>query len=371
MGQMNAPLFEIDQPGLTLEVNSYVPGLGLAWPQLFPLKYTPKFDLKGIEGDEGIPVSADRVAFNTKAPKKTRKKVGSWSGTLGKIEISREKDEIQINEYTDLQAIAAASDDPATAQHLVDLAYDDIKFCGDGMDYRVEIDAMRIGSRGKQVLTAKIDGDMAEQDEINFNVPEENFIGVATKWDNAETADGLGDIMKGQKIVAKKGGRKPQYAIMEQAAFDLLCAQKKTIKRVAGVVMKAVGLESIDDVDVDTINRYMRKKKAPQILIIDTYATIEDKYGSQETIKPWNENVCTLSAEPRLGYTYFKPVPMLKGTDALQTQGSYYKMTVYSDVNPMLEVTMSEAYVQPALTGRKSLVFINTMATTWNDGDTA
>lgn len=201
MGQMNAPLFDIDQPGLELEVNSYVPGLGLAWPQLFPLKYTPKFDLKGIEGDEGIPVSADRVAFNTKAPKKTRKKVGSWSGTLGKIEISREKDEIQINEYNDLQAIAAVSDDPSTAQHLVDMTYDDVKFCGDGMDYRVEIDAMRIGSRGKQVLTAKIDGDMAEQDEINFNVPEENFIGAAVKWDNLETADGLADIMRGQKIV--------------------------------------------------------------------------------------------------------------------------------------------------------------------------
>lgn len=370
MGNMNAPLFDLDQKGLQLEVNSYKPGTGLAWRQLFPLKHTPKFDLKGIEGDEGIPVSADRVAFNTKAPKKTRKKVGTWSGSLGKIEISREKDEIAINEYNDLQAIAAANpEDSATAKYLVDLVYDDIKFCGDGMDYRVEIDAMRIGSRGKQVLTAKIDGDMAEQDEINFNVPEENFIGATTKWDNAETADGLADIMRGQKIVAKKGGKKPQYAIMEQTAFDYLCAQKKTIRRVAGVVMKAVGLESIDDVDIDTINRYMRKKNAPQILIIDTYATIESKDGSQETIKPWNENVCTLSAEPRLGWTYYKPVPMVKATDAIQTQGSYYKMTVYSDVNPMLEVTMSEAYVQPALTGRKSLVFLNTMNTTWNDGD--
>ena len=89
MAAMNAPLFEIDRPGLELEVNSYQPGLGLAWRQLFPLKYTPDFDLKGIEGDEGIPISADRVAFNTKAPKKTRKKVGTWSGTLGKIAVSR------------------------------------------------------------------------------------------------------------------------------------------------------------------------------------------------------------------------------------------------------------------------------------------
>ena len=68
---MNAPLFDIDRPGMQATVNSYTPGEGLAWSTLFPLKYTPKFDLKGIEGNEGIPVSADRVAFNTKAPLKT------------------------------------------------------------------------------------------------------------------------------------------------------------------------------------------------------------------------------------------------------------------------------------------------------------
>ena len=79
MGQMNKPLFDLDKPGLQAEVNSYKPGTGLTWPTLFPLKYTPKFDLKGIEGDEGIPVSADRVAFNTKAPLKTRMTVGSTS----------------------------------------------------------------------------------------------------------------------------------------------------------------------------------------------------------------------------------------------------------------------------------------------------
>lgn len=93
MGQMNKPLFDLDTPGVQAELASYTPGQGLAWPQLFPLKYTPKFDLKGIEGEDGIPVSADRVAFNSKAPKKTRKKVGSWNCTLGKIEMSREKDE--------------------------------------------------------------------------------------------------------------------------------------------------------------------------------------------------------------------------------------------------------------------------------------
>lgn len=89
MSDMKKPLFDIDQAGMDVEVNSYKPGTGLAWPQLFPLKFSPKFDIKGLEGDEGIPVAAERVAFNTKAPKKTRKTVGAWNGKLGKYAVSR------------------------------------------------------------------------------------------------------------------------------------------------------------------------------------------------------------------------------------------------------------------------------------------
>ncbi len=153
MGQMNKPLFDLDQPGLQAEVNSYIPGNGLIWPMLFPLKYTPKFDLKGIEGEDGIPVSADRVAFNTKAPLKSRKTVGSWNGKLAKIAMSKEKDELEINDYNDLKVVAASNtEDKQTARYLVDMVYDDTKAVHDGADYKVEIDSLRIGSSGKQTF---------------------------------------------------------------------------------------------------------------------------------------------------------------------------------------------------------------------------
>jgi hypothetical protein len=52
----------------------------------------------------------------------------------------------------------------------------------------------------------------------------------------------------------------------------------------------------------------------------------------------------------------------------MQVRGSYYKLTRYSDMNPMREVTLAEAYIQPALDNRASLVYINTAKTTWNNG---
>lgn len=366
---MRKPLFDLDQVGMQAEVNSYKPGTGLAWAQLFPLKYTPKFDLKGIEGNEGIPVSADRVAFDVKAPQKTRRTIGSWSGKLGKIAISKVKNEIEINEYNDLKTIAAAnSEDKATARYLVDMVYDDIKACQEGLDYRVEIDALRIGSSGQHTFPASIEGENATTDVINFNVPTENYVGVATAWGTAATADGIKDIADKQKMIASKGLKKPMWAIMEQSAFDLLVAQAATGKRVASVVLNVAGLASTEVLGIENVNAYMRQKGYPQILVIDSYATIEAKDGTQTTIKPWNENVVVLAPTPQLGWTYYKPVPMVPETEALQTQGAYSKITVYSELNPMKEITMGEAYVQAGLMNRASLVFMNCKKTTWNDG---
>lgn len=371
MGKMNKPLFELDRPGLQAEVNSYIPGNGLAWRSLFPLKYTPRFDLKGIEGDEGIPVSADRVAFNTKAPLKSRKTVGSWSGQLSKYAISREKNELDINEYNDLRNIASANtEDKATARYLVDMVYDDVKFVSDGIDYKVEIDAMRIGSHGIQTFPANIEGEMATEDIINFNVPNENFKGVGAanqKWSASQTADGIALIEKAVKALVKAGKNRPRYAIMEAQAFENLCAQEKVWKRLYPSAY-AQNVVTADMVTLDIVNSYMSRKGWPQIIVIDAYAKIQHKDNSEETIKPWAENVVVLSPSSQLGWTYYKPVPMLQNTDALQVQGAYAKTTVYSEENPMLEVTLAEAYVQPALINRSSLVFINTEKEEWNGG---
>lgn len=370
MGDMHKPLFDIDQPGMNVEVNSYKPGNGLAWPQLFPLKFSPKFDIKGLEGDDGIPVAAERVAFNTKAPKKTRRTIGAWSGKLGKYAVSREKDEIEINEYQDLQTLAAANtEDKATAQYLVDLVYNDLVFVNNAMDYKLEIDCLRIGSSGIHDFPAKIDGNMATADTINFNVPKENFMGVATSWDDAASADGLKDIADAQRKIAAKGLRKPMYAIMEKVKVEQLFAQKATAKRLFPRADQT--LVTADMINLEAVNKYMQGKGWPQILVLDAYATIENAKGEPDTFKPWNENVVTLSPIPQLGWTYYKPVPMVKDTEALQSHAKYYKITRYSELNPMLEVTMAEGYIQPGLINRRSLVFINTANTTWAKGEKA
>lgn len=385
---MNAPLFDIDLPGLQASVNIFQPGSGFSWNTLFPLKYTRKFDIKGIEGDDGIPVAADRVAFNTSAPKKTRKTVGKWSGKLSKYAVSREKDEVEINDYNDASTLAASADaNPQEKLELVKIVYDDVAFCRKAMDAKVELDAMGIGCSGIQRFKAKVEGEMATEDVINFNVPKENFVGVAVgdkkdskgvvkvqhvKWTDYEHADGLEDLIRAQDMIRRKGLPVPRYAFMERAKFADLCAQQATARRLFPQV-KDLTVVSAEQINLASVNAYMQRAENnyPTIIILDTYVTVEHKDGNKETVKPWNENVVTLAPSLQLGWTYYKPVPLVQNVAALQVYGPYYKVTRYSDVNPMRETTMAEAYVQPALINRQSLVFLNTDNRDWADGESA
>ena len=376
MADMNKPLMDIDQPSMRAEIESYEMGEGKVWPILFPLKPTSKFDIKSLAGKEGVPISADRVAFNVKAKAKTRKTIGSWSGKLGKISIERDKNEIDINEYQDLSAIVAAlpeGSDNSAKQELVDMVYDDVEYVNVGMDTKVEVDACRIGSSGIQSFPAEIDGDNATEDIINFNVPAENFNGVAVVWSNHKDADGISDIAARYKAMRAKG-KHLRYAIMEQQAFEHLCAQEATLKKLSGynaLTGKSLILTQ-NSVTIEAINSFMIAQGFPQILVIETEAGIEGDDGEVTTIKPWAQNVVTLAPTIQLGWTYWKTVPTVQNTDAVQAYGPFYKVTRYSQLNPMLEVTLAEAYIQCVLINRSTVNFLNTQyVSTWNGGEPA
>ena len=376
MPDMNQPLFEIDRADLEITLNSYVPGNGYAWEKLFPLKSTRRFDLKGLEGNEGIAVSAERVAFNTKAPLKTRETVGKWSGKLAKNAVSREKDEEDYNEYKDLQAIAAASpNDKSAANDLINMVDDDVEFCHKAMEAKNELDCLRIASSGVMTFPEEIDGDNATADVINFNVPEENFVGAEEPWTNVDSkgnvtvnakADGIADIIKWTDEIVKKGYPRPRYAYMDKQAFLVLRSQTNVAARLYPNVNNIVVTAQM--ITLQSINNYMAQNGYPEIRYTDSYIRLEHKNGERPVIHPWNQNVVTLCPEENLGHTYYKTVPEVENVAAIQDYGPYYKLTVYSELNPRKEVTMAEAYIQPVLENRRSTVFLNVNAKTWNKG---
>ncbi len=374
---MPKPLMQLDQPSLQVEINSYRVGWQMIWATMFPLKYTQKFDLKGLTGNEGIPVAADKVAFNAKAPQKGRKKVGTWSGELHKISVARIKDEKDINEYEDALVLAQKNEDAAAARDLVNSVYDDVKFVHDALDARMEIDACEIASSGVYTETSVQDGDQVTADVINFNIPEGQKVGVSKVWTSRdsqtgeitvnENADGLGDIIKAQKIVKDAGKRKPMFCYITEDAFVNLQAQKATASRLYPQV-KTLSLVTSEMVSLQNVNAYMQRNGYPTLLVIDPLINEELPSGEIETKKPWNENVITLALTPQLGYSYYKTVPKVKDTESLQSYGAYYKVTVSGQTDPMEEKTVGEAYVQQGLINRGSMVLVNVNNTQWANG---
>jgi hypothetical protein len=366
---MFKPIFDVDLPGLQFEVNSHEVGMGMAYKQLFPLKYTPNFDIRALEGDEGIPVTADVVAFNTRAPQKTRRTVGGWRGTLFKVLISRSKNEREIKEYEVQRAAAAAANDPQAAQWMVDLTYEDVEFCAEGVDSKANQICLIAASNGELAINEKNNGaGNVTQEAINYNVP--NKVGVAALWSDHENADGIADLAKAQEAVKKTNTKKPRFAFMGQAALDNLLLQAATVRRVASVALQVTGLASTETISLESVNAYMRTKGYPQIrVLVDQEATVEQENGVQESVNPWKENVVVLSLTEQLGWLYYTSVPTVPNTDALQVFRSFFKITRYSDVNPMQETTLGEAYLAPGLINRKSMVLLNTEKTTWNNGN--
>lgn len=371
MGDMRKPLFDlISQVDMQAEINSYKPGSGLAWPMLFPLRYTPSLNIKSLEGDEGIPVSADVIAFNSKAPQKTRKTVGAWSGNIAKVAISRVKTEEDVKEYNFLAAYAAENkENPNIVRQIVDMVFEDVEFCYDGVNYRTEDLALQIGSKAELALTMTKNNDVVTQETLNWNIPDEHKVGVTNKWSVPASSDPLKDIIDGANKIKKEGRNRPRYAIMDQVAFERLLMSEKTIKRVASVVLSATGLANEDSISLEMVNSYMRTKGYPQIAVLDSYVNQESRDGNQTVYKPWAENVVVLSPTLQLGWTWWSDVPMVEDTAALQAYRDNVKITRFSRLDPMEEVTLAEAYIMPALINRASLYYINTENSAWNNGN--
>lgn len=372
MGQLCKPITEVDSATLTYELNQTTLGKQHYWRTFFPLKEVTRFTVKTIEGDEGLPVAARRVAFNSKNPLFTRKDIGSRELSLGKYAASRDMDEILTQEYRDLQAIAAQSSNPAVARELVDMAYNDVRFCEKAIPAKIEIDALGIATKGKQTFPVGIEGDMVTEDEIDFNVPAANFVGAMAKWSDEKNADGLMDIAKWQEAIADTGFAAPMFAILEKKAFRQLCAQEKVAKRLFPA-SKILDVFSSGMVDLNAINNYMDAKGYPHILVIDSWVGFEHLDGTQDRIKPWNPNVCVLAPSTQLGWTYWKRKHIEEAEDkiAIEAQGEFYNISIVGERNPDKVTTSAEAYVQVGLINRRSLVFLNTANTEWNDGEEA
>ncbi len=360
-------LKELNQADVQAEFNAPVVK-PLSFRTVAPLKLTPKFEQKVIEMDGGAPLAANRIAFNSKMPLKSRRVLGSVLVELGKIGMALELNERELQELDEIRS--GVSGDVAK-QYIVDKVYGDINIVKEGADASIEEMVGHLHSTGKSLIntTENLNGDV-EGDEINFFAGKTSQFGgvsAADQYFNAySTADGLGEIIKAWKEKTKE---KARYVTMTKACFNNIISQEKTKKRLLSAAALISGQDQFALITVQTVNAYMAAGGFPQIIVVNSAISKERAKGEFVEVNPYSDTVVLFHENVNFAQTLYKPKKLASNAaGVIQTQNEYATLTVKEDVNPDRVLTYSEAYVFVLPVKRNSMYFLNTMATTWNNG---
>lgn len=316
------------------------------YPTLFPFKFTPTLTWKSLSGNMGAPVAADVVAYDATAPRKTRKIVERAQGDIPKIEISRVKGELELNEYFQLQHYANTTEG---ARALIDFIYDDMEFCWDGVNARLEWLAMTALSTGQVALAKTTNAGIVTETAVDFLVPaaqKTKMSAANRKWDTAATAKPITDIKAIVKLGKAKGIRLT-HMFMNQDTFDHMVACTETINFAASWVLRATNLSR--NPALPDINAALRQENLPEIVVIDSLVTIEQDNGTQTAVNPWSAGKVTFTPSLNVGYTYHAPLAdeLVGGSAALKVKRNHVLIKKFSVEEPTAEITKALANAFP------------------------
>ncbi len=335
------------------------------YPSLFPLKFSPTLTWKALQADQGVPIAADVVAYNSSAPKKTRQVVSRLSGDIPKIEISRVKEESDLNDYYQLLHYANTTEG---AKAILDWIYDDVEFCFTGVNARLEWLALQALSLGKISLSKTNNAGIVTETAVDFLVPSGHKSGVAVTWTEGHSATGV-PITNIKAIVkaAKAAGHPVKYMLMDQDTFDVMCLQDSVIKFCATWVLNATSLAATPT--LAQVNAALAASNLPTIIIIDSYVAIELETGARTTVNPFTTGVVTFLPDLVAGNTYHAPLAdeLVAESAALKVKRGPVLIKKYSLEEPSIqEVTKGLANAFPVWASAQLSYLMYTLDTSWS-----
>lgn len=339
------------------------------YPTLMPLRFTPTLTWKTLAGDLGVPVAADVVSFNSSAPKKTRDVVQRLSGDIPKIEVAREKEETDLNEYNQLLHYASAGGEGAQ-RALVEFIYNDVEFCWSAVNARLEWLALRGISSGKVVLDNNNNNGIVTETLVDFQVPTANKKGVAVVWSvaNKATAKPIDDI-KTIVNLAKANGYMVNFMLMNSDTFDAMAQTDQVVDATAGWVIQATGIDALTP-DLGAVNRMLQNRNLPQIRIIDSLVTIEKRDGTRTVVDPWEEGVVTFVPSLVCGNTFHAPLAdeLVRDSAAMKAKREHVMIKKFSEEDPVKEITKGLANAFPVWATSQRSFLLDTLDTSWGNG---
>lgn len=331
------------------------------YPSLFPLEATGSLTWKSLMSDTGIPVAADVVASGSSVPRKTRDVVSKLTGNIPKIAIARDMEEDQINELLYLQQMASNASD---VQALIKKVYDDIEFCFNGVNAKLEYIALQAISTGKATFTNTNNQGIVSAYDVDFQVPTAQKTATSITWATSATATPIKDI---QTIVKKgrKSGRRYKYILMNQDTFDNMVATAEVQKFAANFISKIT--ETQDKPTLTGLNFAMNNNGLPEIKIIESFVQLEID-SARTTVNCFYDGIVTFVTDMVQGKTYHAKLAEESinfQTGAFLAKRGHILVKKYVKEEPITESTLAMANAFPGWGMSQTVHLFRTDGTSW------
>ena len=334
------------------------------FPNFFGIKEVSTLTWKTLVGEQGVPVIADVISFDSSAPIKSREVIRKLSGDIPKISIKYPMNESELNEYIRLQSDIR---NDARLRSVLDLAFKDTDRAYNGVRGRIEWMALQLLSRGGFMLNPTNNDGIVTTAFVGCGMPNDNRRVSTADWSNSNTADGLQDIADAVDMAFQKG-RNIRYVVMRADDFALLRKQKSTIEALKGWLNQSGKLAP----SFKVINNYLADQEFPvEIKLVKPAVRIENAAHVRKTVCPWERKRIALIEDLRVGDIQHGPIASetlaSMRQNALMVKKDFVLVSKWSEPEPVKEWTKAEANAMPVINDPEGLFILKADGTSWND----
>lgn len=334
----------------------------VVYPNFFDLKKVETLEFETLVGEKGVPVMADVISFDAKAPIKTRKTIEKLSGEIPKIAVKRFMKESDVLKYRRLRYDVRGRSD---LQSLLDLVFSDLDFCYNGVRFRMEWLAMQAMSKGAITLTSQNNGEgMYLEEAVDYQIPTTNKSGVSVSWATTASSKPLENFQT-VKETAMENGINLRYAIMRTSQFNQIKNSADTIAKVKAYVNGSGKLS----ITKRAINEYLLEEGLPQIVTVDPMVTHESKKGTKTVVNAWEEHRVAFVEDLKVGSLQHAPLAAEGDANLAKkvqmVKRDYTLITKWSEQEPYSEWTKAEANAFPVINDPDAMYLLRTNNASW------
>ncbi len=345
-----------DSKGLqTLIDNTKAAYRKVVWGNFFDWKDTASITYETVIGESDIGAAASVVAYDTAAPIRTRRSLGSLSGEIPSLRQKFQMNEKDLQDYLSLKRLANADE-----MQLINLVWKDVKNSAEAPHKRLDIFVLEAISKGTITLdsTTNPDGIRTEK-VIDFQMPSANKLDAAATWaTGGATSKPITDIMNVVKEAEAKGVVFEKM-LMRRGTFNNLRKADETREYITGFKIGAG--ESKVNLSLNLINEFMIAEGLPRIAIVDRPIEIE-KDGVISTIHPFADNNVSFLPAGKLGDMLNAPIveELFPAKHVSYAKNNRVLLKKWSETDPISEFTGCELNAFPSWKNVNKCFILNT-----------